>query len=277
MNPPPLDRLRESVLHCVQTAGEVLLQHFGRVTDIRQKGEHSSVVSEADHAAEACILSHIRSEFPDHDIIAEESGGTLRHAEFTWVVDPLDGTSNYVAGLPWFGVQIAVLQRGVPVVAAMYLPTSRTLYSATSGQGAFRDGQRLQVTRETRSRNVLCAFGLDPDARDSVNQANVAMLQRVLSRVRNLRTTNCLLDFCYTADGRFGGCVNLKAKIWDIAPVCLILPEAGGRITDPQGHPIELHLRETELQRDYAVLGSSLALHPELLAATRSPDPTPTP
>ena len=266
-----IDRIRESILHCVHTAGDVLLHHFGRVTDIRQKGEHSSVVSEADLAAEACILSHIRSEFPGHDIIAEESGGTLRQADYTWVVDPLDGTSNYVAGLPWFGVQIAVLHRATPIIAAMYLPITRTLYSAELGQGAFRDGERLQVTREIRMKNVLCAFGPDPDASDDVNRANVGMLQRVLGRVRNLRTTNCLLDFCYTADGRFGGCVNLRAKIWDIAPVCLILPEAGGHMTDPQGNPIVLHLTEADLQRDYAVLGSSVTLFPEFLAATRIP------
>lgn len=266
-----IERIRESLLHCVHTAGDVLLHHFGRVTDIRQKGEQSSVVSEADHAAEACILAHIRSEFPDHDIIAEESGGTLRQSDYTWVVDPLDGTSNYVAGLPWFGVQIAVLHRDQPVVAAMYLPTSRTLYSAELGKGAFRDGERLQVTRETKLKDVLCAFGLDPDASDAVNRANVDMLRRVLAKVRNVRTTNCLLDFCYTADGRFGGCVNLKAKIWDIAPVLLILPEAGGRMTDPQGNPIVLHLNESDMQRDYAVLGASLPLYPDLLAATRTP------
>jgi len=267
----PKDRLHTSLLHCVHAAGEVLRHHFGRVTDIRQKGEHSSVVSEADHAAEACILEHIRKEFPDHDIIAEESGGSLRGAEFTWVIDPLDGTSNYVAGLPWFGVQIAILQRGEPVQAAMYLPMTGNLYTAVRGQGAFCDGAPLNVTSETRLKNILCAFGLDPDASDTTNQANVDMLRRVLTRVRNVRTTNCLLDFCFTADGRFGGCVNLKAKIWDIAPVCLILPEAGGLITDPQGHPIVLHLAQNELQRDYAVLGSSPALYPQLLAATRTP------
>lgn len=270
MSPHP-DHLRESVLHAVRTAGDVLLHHFGRVTDIRQKGEQSSVVSEADHAAEACILSHIRSEFPGHDIIAEESGGSLAGSDYAWVVDPLDGTSNYVAGLPWFGVQIAVLRRGTPIVAAMYLPVSGTLYTAESGKGAFRDGERIQVTRETQLKNILCAFGLDPDASDDVNRSATDMLRRVLRRVRNLRTTNCLFDFCYTSDGRFGACVNLKAKIWDIAPVCLILPEAGGRITDPQGHPIQLRLGAEDLQRDYAVAGSSVSLHAELVAATRTP------
>lgn len=265
------DRIRASVLHCVRSAGQVLLQYFGRVRDVRQKGEQSSVVSEADHAAEACILQHIRAEFPDHDIIAEESGGTLRNARFTWVVDPLDGTSNYVAGLPWFGVQIAVLDHGIPFFAAMFLPISGTLYTGERGQGAFRDGERLQVTAEPRLKNVLCAFGLDPDAAEGANRRNVEMLERVLTRVRNIRTTNCLLDFCYTTDGRLGACVNLKAKIWDIAPVCLLLPEAGGRITDPEGREITLHLTQEELQRDYAVAGASHALYPELIAATRSP------
>ncbi|MBL9128952.1 MAG: hypothetical protein JNL97_14985, partial [Verrucomicrobiales bacterium] len=191
------DRIRKEMLFAVRSAGEVLLKHFGRVTNVRQKGEQSSVVSEADHAAEECIISHIRSEFPGHDIIAEESGGSLSGSEFTWIVDPLDGTSNYVAGLPWFGVQIAVLQRGSPIVAAMYLPVSRTLYTAEVGRGAFRDGERVHVSRETELKNVLCAFGLDPDASDAINRSSTEMLRRVLRRVRNLRTTNCLLDFCY--------------------------------------------------------------------------------
>ncbi len=271
MTKPTLDdRIHESMVRAVLAAGDVLLDHFGRVTNVRQKGEHSSVVSEADHAAEACILALVRSEFPDHAIIAEESGGSGASSEYTWVVDPLDGTSNYVAGLPWFGVQIAVLHHGVPVTAAMYLPVSRTLYTARAGRGARRDGEPIRVTRESQLKNVLCAFGLDPDATDAVNVASTEMLRRVLRRVRNLRTTNCLLDFCYTADGRFGGCVNLKAKIWDIAPVCLILPEAGGRITDPQGNPIELRLGAADVELDYAVAGASLPLHTDLIAATRT-------
>ncbi|HYG36815.1 MAG TPA: inositol monophosphatase, partial [Clostridia bacterium] len=182
---------------------------------------------------------------------------------------PLDGTSNFVAGIPWFGVMIGVLRDSKPVLGAMYLPIEKTLYFAEAGQGAYRNRDRVQVTSETDLQNLLCAFGFDPTP-DLSSRKNVEMLFRVSGAFRNVRTTNSLVDFCYTTDGRFGGCINLKTKIWDIAAASIILPEAGGKLTYVDGRELAFELDEQIIQKEFAVLGASIELHPKLVALARA-------
>src|SRR5436190_16171994 len=119
-----ISKYKKLLLELVREGGGILMKHFGRIRQVRQKENPSSVVCEADVAAEQHSIERIRHEFPDDGIIAEESGFVAGSSEFTWVIDPLDGTSNFVAGLPWFGVQIGVLRGSRPVVAAMYLPVA---------------------------------------------------------------------------------------------------------------------------------------------------------
>jgi myo-inositol-1(or 4)-monophosphatase len=261
--------MRQTLLECVRPAGEILLRYFGRNPNPRSKGDQSNIVTDADLASEHWIVGHIQARFPEHSIIAEETGYQRRDSEFTWVIDPLDGTSNFAAGLPWFGVQVAVLQRGAPVLAAMFLPLTHTLYFAEKGAGVWRDGHPVRVTTETQLKNVLCAYGIDAYAGASENRKQVELLHRVLNGVRNVRATNCLVDFCYTLEGRLGGCLNLNTKIWDIAPLALMLPEAGGRLTDLQGSEIVFRLDAEPFDRNYTILGASPTLHPQLLALIR--------
>jgi myo-inositol-1(or 4)-monophosphatase len=228
------------------------------------------VVCDADLASERDILRRIRTRFPRDNIVSEESGCTWGSTEFTWVVDPLDGTSNFVAGLPWFGVQIGALFRAKPIIAAMYLPVGDVLYFAQAGQGVTRNGKSVAVTTETNLQNALCAFGFDPTPGRRNRQA-MELLLRVSGVVRNTRATNSLVDFCYTVDGRLGGCINLKTKIWNIVPVTLILPEAGGKFTDVAGKEIVFRLDGNVMDRDYAVLGASRPLHAKLLTALSAP------
>jgi myo-inositol-1(or 4)-monophosphatase len=254
---------KECLLQCVKAGGEIVRGYFGKVIHPRQKEAASSIVCDADLASEKRVIEIIHAQFPGDNIIAEESGRVWRDSEYTWVIDPLDGTSNFVAGIPWFGVQVAVLRGADPVLGAMYLPIEDTLYFAEAGKGARRNGKPVRVTAETDLQKVLCAFGFDSPPQRRV-RPSVELLFRVAAAVRNTRTTNSLVDFCYTIDGRFGGCMNLKTMIWDIAPVALILPEAGGRFTHLDGSPIAFTLDEDAVNRQYAILGASVRLHPQL-------------
>jgi myo-inositol-1(or 4)-monophosphatase len=258
--------MKQTLLDCVRFAGKILLDHFGKDVNVRLKGEPGSVVTDAYLAAERCIVERIRAKFPRHSIVAEETGYQRRDSEFTWVIDPLDGTSNFAAGIPWFGVQIAVLQHFSPVMAAMFLPTENTLYFSEKGQGVLRNDTRVLVTAETRLRNVLCGYGVDACAGALLFRQQVELFQRVVNAVRNIRATNCLVDFGFTLDGRLGGCLNLNTKIWDIAPFALMLPEAGGQLSDLTGADIVFHPDTEPFDRSYGVLGASRALHPQLLA-----------
>jgi myo-inositol-1(or 4)-monophosphatase len=261
--------LKRTLLETVNIGGRVLRQYFGKITNPRQKEDPSSVVCDADLASEKQIIKHLRARFPDHNIIAEESGRLWRGSEYTWVIDPLDGTSNFVAGIPWFGVQVALLHRAKPILAAMYLPVDDTLYFAEAGKGAYRNGKAVRVTGESQTNKVLCAFGFDP-APDKRTRKSVELLFRVSAVVRNTRATNSLVDFCYTIDGRLGACLNLKTKIWDIAPVALILPEAGGRFTYLDGTRLDFELDEYVTEREYPIMGASKKLHAKLAAITSS-------
>ncbi len=252
-------------MECVQLGGDTVRRYFGRLVHPRSKEAPSSIVCDADLASEKRILEHLRACYPDHNTVAEESGRAWHGSEYTWVIDPLDGTSNFVAGIPWFGVQVALLRGPDPILGAMYLPLEDALYFGQAGAGAYRNGKRVRVTAEPDLRKVLLGFGFDP-APERRSRQSIELLFRLSGAVRNTRSTNCLVDFCYTADGRFGGFINLKTRIWDIAPVAVILPEAGGRFTCLDGSRIVLDLDERATERDYAVLGGSAGLHTKLAA-----------
>jgi myo-inositol-1(or 4)-monophosphatase len=162
---------------------------------------------------------------------------------------------------------LAVLERGVPILGAGYLPVTDTLYWAEAGLGTYRNGVAARVTGETKLRNVLCAFGMDASTDAAATQNAATMLAQLVNRSRNVRATNSLLDCCYTIDGRLGGWVNLATRIWDIAAPHLMLQEAGGVLTDVAGAPIEFRLETEPFDRNYPVVGASRLLHPQILAA----------
>jgi myo-inositol-1(or 4)-monophosphatase len=261
--------MKDLLIDGVRAAGRVLLEHFGRVREVRTKESHSSVVTEADLASERCLIELIRSRHPRHGIVAEESGFQPGSEPLAWVIDPLDGTSNFAAGIPWFGVLVAVLERGEPILGAAYLPVTDTLYWAEAGQGTYRDGVAVHVTGATELRDALCAFGIDATTDEEATQRAAGMLARLVNRSRNVRATNSLIDCCYTIDGRLGGWVNLATRIWDIAALRLMLQEAGGLLTDVSGVPIQFRLESEPFDRNYPVVGASHALHAQVLAAIR--------
>ncbi len=257
--------MKETLVEGVRAAGGILLEYFGKEANVRRKGDASNIVTDADLAAERWLVERIRTRFPSHSILAEETGYSPQKSDYTWVIDPLDGTSNFAAGLPWFGVQMAILHKASPIMASMYLPVTDTLYFAAKGQGAYRNERRVQVTGETDLQNVLCAVGLDASASEREGRKQAKLLHRVATGVRNIRATNCLLDFCYTIDGRLGGCINFNTRIWDIAPASLMLPEAGGRLSDLNGKEIFFGLEAEPCTQNYMVLSASKLLHPQLI------------
>lgn len=265
-----LPAMIDDAIGWARAAGLVLLGHFGRTTSALQKSDLSNVVTAADLASEQAIVQAIRQRHPTHSIIAEEAGCDLRASEFTWVIDPLDGTSNFAAGIPWFGVLIALLRAGEPVLGVMHLPASGDVYCAECGRGAFRNGHRIAVTTEPLLCNVLWAWGMDAAEDDAAAARDGALLARVLQRVRNVRATNSLVDAAYVADGRLGGMVNRCTRIWDIAAPKLIVGEAGGMYTAADGAPLELDVSAAAAARVYSVMAGAPALHAQMLEAMQA-------
>ncbi len=262
--------MNDTLIECVRRAGTLLLQHFGGNIATQRKGNASDIVTAADLASERLITDLIRRRHPDHNLLGEEGGLQHRGSEFTWVIDPLDGTSNFAAGLPWFGVMIAVLQQDKPVLAAMYLPVPDVLYTAERGCGAFRNGKEFRINSGKQLSNTLCSYGLDACGHSATLGKQTRLMGLLVQKARNVRLTNSLQDFACTLDGQFGACVNQHCMMWDIAPACLLFPEAGGKFTDLQGRGIRLELSSAKYLQSYAIVGANPALHRQVVKLTKA-------
>jgi myo-inositol-1(or 4)-monophosphatase len=257
--------MKATAIALAREAGSLLLRHLGHVTSVTSKGDHANIVTEADVASERLIVDGIRRRFPGHSIIAEEMGCDIRQSEVTWVVDPLDGTSNFAAGIPWFGVLIAVVQGAEPIIGVLYLPASDTLYVAEAGAGTECDGHAVSVSRHQHLKDVLWAYGMDGTSDAAQRQRDVRLLSDLLPRVQNIRATNSLVDAAFTADGRLGGMINHSTRVWDIAAPALIVREAGGLYTDILGRKLAFDLSRSAPERQYAVVAGAPTLHRQVI------------
>jgi myo-inositol-1(or 4)-monophosphatase len=257
--------MENTIRKALLEAGKILLENLGKLTEYTVKESQSSIVTKADIESEKKIIEIILEKFPDHNTLGEETGFQNRNSEFTWVIDPLDGTSNFAAGIPWFGVIICVLKNSVPVMAGCILPVQNELYFAEKGKGAFRNGEKIKVSGETDLKNILAAYSLDYSDEPGKTEREARMISQLVKNVRNLRSTNCIIDFCYTADGKLGACMNQTTKIWDIAGPGLIIEEAGGKVTDTKGNQFDFSLNADNYDRNFTIVASNKVLHSELI------------
>lgn len=258
--------MEDTLLKALYEAGEILMNYHGKISEYKTKESQSSIVTVADSETEQKIMEIITHRFPNHNLIGEETGFQQKNSEFTWVVDPLDGTSNFAAGLPWFGVIICVLKNNVPVMAGCYIPFSLLVYFAEKGKGATLNDKKISVTDESELKNILAAYSLDYSEIPGKTEQEAKIIGRLVQQVRNLRSTNCILDFCYTADGKLGACMNQTTKIWDIAGPVLIIEEAGGRVSDFRGNKIDFSVDQNNYDRNFTIVCSNKTLHPKVIA-----------
>lgn len=254
-----------TLISALQQGGETLKEHLGISSDARIKENISSVVTEADLASEQAILSVLESGAGGYNIISEESGTQDRGSDFTWVVDPLDGTSNFAAGLPWFGVIIALFEDDLPILGGMYLPVDEVLYLCEAGGGATRNGKSIGPTRSADLSEHLVSYSFDFSEDQEKTRREMDMMARLSREVRNIRSTNSLLDFCFVADGRLGAAMNQATRIWDIAVPWLMISEGGGKVTDIQGKEIRFNLSKQATGMNYTILASGKNLYDKIL------------
>ena len=254
------------MITALRTAGKLLLDNFGKTPKIKVKESDGSIVTETDIQSE-CIILDILDKHPEQfNIISEECGFIHARSEYTWIIDPIDGTSNFAAGLPWFGVIMALMKDKTPVQAGMYLPLEDHLYYAEKDKGAWRNDKPVRVSRATRLNDTLLAYSFDNSMDPGKTVAEMKLLGRIAACVRNIRATNSLVDFCYVADGRLGAVINQTTKIWDIAGPSLIILEAGGSVCDIQQNELEFDVSAGSISRNYSVVASGQSVHSELLS-----------
>jgi len=211
----------------------------------RSKVEYKSAVdpvTDFDRRAQALIVGGIRSAFPDDAIVAEEGDDHGRTEGSCWVIDPIDGTANFVHGLPHFAVSIAWMDGGRPMAAAVYDPSKDDLFHAERGGGAFLGSERLAVSAVAELGRALLVTGFPYDRRDHVDFYLRYFREFLLSAQDVRRYGSASLDLCYVAAGRFDGFWEWKLHPWDTAAGWLILEEAGGRVSDFDGAPYDAWL-----------------------------------
>ncbi|PNU19300.1 inositol monophosphatase [Geothermobacter hydrogeniphilus] len=248
--------MKEIALQAAVAGGKVLLEKFGRTLQIRHKGE-VDLVTDADQAAEEMIVNVIRGIFPRHDILAEEGDYGVRKSPYQWIIDPLDGTTNFAHGLPWWTVSIALAVDGEVVLGVVYNPAMGELFIAEKGQGARLNDRRFQVSKTDQLDQALLATGFPYDRKQSPvnNYDHFVAFQQAAQACR--RPGAASLDLVYTACGRFDGYWEMKLKPWDIAAGQLIVREAGGRVSDFSDAPLDIHGAE--------ILASNGLLHQAML------------
>jgi len=214
-------------------AGQILHGGYQKEHQVDYKGV-IDLVTEVDRQSEDYLLGEIRKSFPDHQILAEESGGT-RGGDCQWYIDPLDGTVNYAHHIPIFCVSIAYASNGTMKLAAVYDPMRAEMFTAERGKGAFLNGRPLRVSGAVELRKSLLVTGFPYDAWDSEfdNFGNFVKFSKLTQGVRRLGSA--ALDLCYVAASRFDGFWELSLSPWDVAAGGLICEEAGGRVTNVYG------------------------------------------
>ena len=233
----------QKVSEITQLAGKILLEKFETDLEIGMKGAED-IVTEADRASERFLLKNLRELLPGSAFFGEETGFHEGKGEYTWVVDPLDGTHNYSLGIPLWACSVGLLDENrIPVLGVLDFPTLRKTYWAERGQGAYRNGKRLQVSTEplgpTSPIGVQSRIRL-PEFPPHVERATAIYCSRSLGAIA--------YHAALVTEGTMRACVDLKVKLHDIAAATVILEEAGGVVTDVDGKPI------FPLARDYASL-----------------------
>lgn len=237
-------------------AGDMLKKNSAGRRSITYKDSiGSNIVTDMDHASEEMIVKALKKEFPDHAIVAEESGlsGDSPHK---WYIDPIDGTTNFAHGFPIWAVTIAYEANGRIQAGATYAPMLGELFWAQRGKGSFRNGKRLHVTKTAKVEHALLCTGFSYLL--EYRKVNLQYFSEFLMKAQAIRRVGAAsLDLCWTAAGAFDGFWEMRLGPWDMAAGIVILEEAGAKITNFQGGPVDVR------QGDF--LGANPALHRKLL------------
>jgi myo-inositol-1(or 4)-monophosphatase len=254
--------LVKASIEAAQAAGDVLARHFGKKLKISEK-KGAGLVTNADFAAEKAALKVLKKKFPDFGILTEESPPQPGHSEGRFVLDPLDGTTNFVHGFPMFCVSLAAEWQGQVVVGVIYHPIFKDTYLAVRGKGATVNGKKMRISKTARLQDALLTTGFTYRKRELLH-TEMDAFERLSGTCRAIRRPgSAALDLAYTARGVFDGFWERGLSAWDVAAGSLLVSEAGGKVTDLQGQPFRVDARE--------ILASSPLLHDSILR-TVSPE-----
>lgn len=228
--------MKDLAIRAIREAGKILMDNFGRVDKVIIKGDRN-LATNVDLEVEKRIIELIREKYPDHGILSEEQREIKGDADYRWIIDPLDGTHNYLYGIDIFGVSIALEYRGEIILGAIYIPKADELYFAEKGKKAYVNGKRIKVSRRKLNQaSMIFDSGIRLNSR--IMLENLVKLSRRVFNIRMFGSATRGLSFI--AEGKLDLAVKYHDKPWDFAAGALIIEEAGGRVTDFYGRPWSL-------------------------------------
>jgi myo-inositol-1(or 4)-monophosphatase len=249
----------------LQECSRIALHHFGKVVGITKPGDNNQVLTDADIAIGKAVLSRIKEAYPDHNIIDEEAGIIDNCSDFTWVIDPIDGTSNFAEGVPLYGIIIGLLERDVPIAGGIALPAFSEICIAERGNGAWCNNERIGVNKRQQLLSSLVAYGIDGHQENpSFTREECALLGELTLHIRNLRMSGCVFDGMMVAKGAYGAYLNRTCRIWDIVGLHCIIEEAGGIFTDFFGTPIDYTNPLRKADDTFTFCAAGPTLHDEI-------------
>jgi len=244
------------------SAGDFLAARFGKIHEIERKPDHS-LVTDVDKHAEEIVVTTIREKFPGHGIFGEERGIDARNSDYLWIIDPLDGTHNFIRNIPLYGVSIGVWHSTEYIAGVMYLPSNDELYAAEKGSGTWKNGNRISVSPTGALDEASMTF--DSSLRTD-SELKVGILNAMFQRVFNVRMFgSSARNLTWIAEGKLDLLIEFDDHVWDFAAGVCLIQEAGGRITDFNGNLLDIR----DGQR---YIASNNALHEKVMGVVRGKD-----
>jgi len=228
----------EFAIKTAKGGGAILMEHFGVISTVKRKSTPIDLVTIADTQSEAFILKEITKTFPDHHIIAEESTTVENNSDYRWVIDPLDGTTNFVHSLPIFAVSIGLQYKDETIAGVVYNPAVDKCFWAEKNGGAFLNGESIHITSTNTLYDSLLVTGF-PYIHDDKWSAGFYLFKTLYGKTQGVRRLGAAaLDFCFVAMGRFEGFWEFGLQPWDVCAGALIVKEAGGKVSDWDSSPM---------------------------------------
>lgn len=256
---------RPFITAALKEATQMARAQFGTVVGEEKGTDPNQVLTQTDLAIGQHLIKKIKAEFPQHNIIDEEAGVIDHHHEVTWVIDPIDGTSNFAAGIPLYGIMMGVLEKNHVIAGGIALPYFQELAVAQRGKGCTLNQKRIHVTDQQQLIKSLVVYGMDGhQEQPELTHQEMALLGNIVLAIRNLRTSNSVFDIVQVAAGHYGASLNRSSKVWDNVAQQIVIEEAGGLYTDFWGQPMDYSQALSQPDLNYTWCAGSAALHRQL-------------
>ena len=258
-------KYKNFIVEILKTAIDIANRNFGKVSAVVKGEDNNQVLTETDIEIGKSVISKIKQNYSNYNIIDEEVGVIDNGSQFTWVIDPIDGTSNFANGVPLYCTMVGLLKENVPIAGGVALPPPGEIYVAEKGFGAFCNEKKIHVTSEVRLLSTLVAYTLDGHQENpDFTRNECRTMAEIILNIRNLRNAGSCFDAVMVAKGKYGAYLNLTSKIWDNVAQQILVEEAGGIYTDFWGKPIDYTNPLAKAKDNFTLCAAPPILHKQL-------------